>query len=296
MSGGKFDVQPVTTQRATKSWFIRRRFGEGTGRYKESPINCKQQHYSNNNNNFLSLHRSYRDGTQNGDIDTMMSASAMIIGNGSGNGNSLDQELSRAAEQSLTLGEHCVTKMMTEDRIRRPRQNYADLYHASLPSPKAQQQQQQQQPTTTTTTSNGMTAPVPGFPDFPDCWQGFEGGHDTVVVQRNNQKKQYGLGEQESLLRSTFQYHTSLLSRWGNHRKQTTGSLLVRNKTTAPKRIWKRRAVNRQACRHQRTTKLFRMKKKVCRDENNFINNPHRAVSVISYELTNLKIHRDDAH
>ena len=154
---------------------------------------------------------------------------------------SIDQELARAAEDALTLGEHQVTRM--EDRFRRPRQNYARLYKVSLPSPPA---------------AALATFSVPGFPDFPECWQGFEGGA-ALGIEHNDEQ-------------------SSKPFRSNGRKKQTTA---------APRQtqIWKRKAVNKHACRKKQS------KIKSYRDK--YVNNKSQLVSAVSCKLANLKIQQD---
>ena len=191
--------------------------------------------------------------------------------------NSIDQELARVAEESLTLGEHHVTKILAPDRVRPPRQNYAQLYQASsLPPP----------PTA------ASLGPVPGFPDFPVCWQGFEGG---LSVEHNKQRKDNPMGQQQQQQqqqqpsRGFFcqQNIPSLLSHTRNNNPNPKQTVVARRKT----RIWKRQAVNPQACRRRPPYKsrfVYRNGK--------FVNNPQRALSVMSYELAQLQIqpHKED--
>eukprot|EP00977_Amphora_coffeiformis_P015114 scaffold4420_cov187-Amphora_coffeaeformis.AAC.9 len=189
----------------------------------------------------------------------------MIIDNSSGS-ISIDQELSRAAQESLTLGEHHVTKILATERVCPPRQNYGRLYQVSLPQ------------------TPPLTIPVPGFPDFPDCWQGFEGG---LVVQEQQNKKNHRRQQLSSRGSSSLKHNPSLLYHAMKINCQSK-QIMVRRKMS--KRIWKRQAVNPQACRRRKQPS-----RKLHRDGHKLVNNPQRGLSSISYELANLKIHSRDA-
>lgn len=149
----------------------------------------------------------------------------------------IDIELARAAEDSLTLGEHEVRRI--DDRFRRPRQNYARLYAVALPPPPPN--------------ASLLNSPVPGFPDFPECWQGVEGGAAQAVP----------VGFKGA----------------GNNNKQKKTPALRKTQ------LWKRETVNRHACQRKRTKAKYERGK--CSSDK------IQPMSAISCKLASLTIRND---
>lgn len=163
----------------------------------------------------------------------------------------LDRELAMATEASLTLGQHEVTTARTAfaTPIRWPRQNYARLYKVSTKS--------ESDIASFTTHSN---VGVPGFPDFPDCWQGVEGGGRGGCPNTGSSRSSatHDYNKKGSLFRTTT---------------KTKGVFLN-------KRRWRRKAVNRHAVLLRKRQKNKNVKR------NN--HHPHQSIGLLSRQMANL--------
>jgi hypothetical protein len=86
--------------------------------------------------------------------------------------NTIDEDLARSASQSLSLGSSIVVNFNKSTSVVLPRNLHPGLYYNSMNDVHLQD----------------ISAGVPGFPDFPECWQG-EPSSERRCVNRERQCK-----------------------------------------------------------------------------------------------------------
>jgi len=86
--------------------------------------------------------------------------------------NTIDEDLARSASQSLSLGSSIVVNFNKSTSVVLPRNLHPGLYYNSMNDVHLQD----------------ISAGVPGFPDFPECWQG-EPSSERRSVNRERQCK-----------------------------------------------------------------------------------------------------------
>lgn len=183
----------------------------------------------------------------------------------------VDDELAKVTEESLSMGEHETRVMLDEARIQWPRHKYASLYTAT-------QHELIVDDARVRLTFYNSNRGVPGFPDFPDCWQGCEGGTKTKSSSSSSSSSPLTGGGDSSSHKSNLDGppDSSSLLHLARKRESAKPSVVLPRKRHMS---WKRKAVNRQGLARRRTTR--RQSSKVSKGQETIAN--------LSLRLANLK-------